>query len=1858
MACQNENKFLRFSDTPTIDNVGFSKVASSLDQLENMSQEDKERVVASVALLDSYNKSLENKLSSLVNDSLAENGNLEDMVKEAVESLTQNEDELSLDIPRLDLIANLAGCELRWIKPSYKKPYRINIYKNDTNSTETGNIELVANIAGNNKDFFLINEDLTQVSSENIPFYFAQAQDGNAKGKPSNVVTYEGQNWAEILMSILRGKINETALSRDLIDNLYTGFSGKLDAEIQAKIDEAKEIIEQTETQINNVITNLRDSLNTEILSVKDQLIDQGTAITTQERVTKDHAERIDRISAVAENAVAGLQEEKVARATAQEAYARETDTKIAQVEGSIATVREEIEAKATEFESLTQEVRDVKNTFDQNEVRTTQRFTQLANQDEALAEQIRQTDAKTQTSSAKIAELEETIANQDTATAKRFNSLRSSINGSHFPNYNFEGELEGWTSATGYELNSGSSLTFKVLTDNSAPQKEAIEATGNMPVVIYSDSPTKIEISKSYAFDAILKCPDGLTKAQLLMLCFDKDKQVISNGLIPTRSPLIMEKSNQGDGWVKLSGTITGHTTEFPSRENNKIPMNAVYATPCLVLTSRVGAKFWVTKLDMQDVTAEESNKSLINNLEQTQNRANEATARKLTELESTLADNERNIAGTANTVNLLNTKVENLDGNIKATAEEVKKLDSEVGANKSSVQSLTQAVNDEKSSNASKFETLTSSFKRDLANVIINPTFTEERVTSTLNEQGQAVITSRETVQSTHGWTISPLNKMKVITHAQNPIANFKQQFPENNYLKFWGNSLTASNQLQVTPGDRIYLGLGVYHRPSTPKLRVYIRWLDRDSQRVSEHLVKELGDNQIVRLQETITVPENISKAELVLFTGSDTLAENTGYSIISKPEFRMNVGANYTDAQIESAKLAISNDTQAIAQSVETLRTTLNEAEALNQQERHARAERDNAVSGLIDTLKAKVEGAESEINTIKDVQTNDKASVGTQLNSLKTEFKKDVEGVETRSTAKFNEIQTALTTETQARANFERDLTSNFQNSTAGNSIRNFTIAEADRASVSASTRLVAQVRAASGANIIKNPEFKTFSNLNSAPTHFRVYNNNGQAVTTIIPNIGMNNSNVYRISWTAPFLGSKGFSIEQNSYPEIIFEPDREYIIAVCARVPQGITPSGTISLHLSNNPQWIWSWVEPSKPLTNNWQWYVIKAKKPLGSTGKLNELYFTIANPTNATTAVEYCLPYASAGEFWTGYKTPDYSSDIVSTKATIDNINELAVSNRGEIRAKVGVVVNANGKAVGWTAGTGTAGSTTFDIMADKFQISNGSVTKPPFSIVNNEIVFNGKVSFNSLSDKPSFPTTQQVTNIAIAEANKKDTAINNLQTKANEDRQFAEDMALVNAISPLHKQLSPDPIFKSGVGNVYVYDNNSTGRVKVERLTKSPDNPTTSTHELRITVSSGATPSYGGFYTPIQSKANAVFVIKYIIKAPTGTILNTASNPMGDNYTDRFVGSNLGTGKFHTYYRLIKCGTTGSFLYGGHVHFSGLNLIGTQTNDNIRVAMIEIYEITDLQANSLTHLVQTTEIDGGMIRTGYIDATRIDAKVINVGRNLIKNPILADLNGLKGWYIQNFAQQNYYTKGTNNSAGWYPTDSIMFNNERSLNFDNVVESGKPCQIFTDCEVKPNTTYLLSYWHQNHGQAHKLRLDCSERGVGQFNRNAETSLTLITNPGYFDKNLSNNKRVVYKIVTGPNTRFLRPIWYFDIVGQRAHFAFARPMLEEVHPLNDTPSSFTNSGVLIDESGISAPNLSAISADLGSITAGSISIGNGRFRVNTDGSVEIRSGLSNGSSKVGLHITHERIDVYDQSGNLKVRLGKLSNN
>ncbi|WP_272661385.1 phage tail tip fiber protein [Providencia sp. PROV089] len=193
----------------------------------------------------------------------------------------------------------------------------------------------------------------------------------------------------------------------------------------------------------------------------------------------------------------------------------------------------------------------------------------------------------------------------------------------------------------------------------------------------------------------------------------------------------------------------------------------------------------------------------------------------------------------------------------------------------------------------------------------------------------------------------------------------------------------------------------------------------------------------------------------------------------------------------------------------------------------------------------------------------------------------------------------------------------------------------------------------------------------------------------------------------------------------------------------------------------------------------------------------------------------------------------------------------------------------------------------------------------------------------------------------------------TALNNSTSNIKND---LNDVDLLARITTNGKQLVPNPNFVNGSNNVVVYNNANNGNALIGVIKRNSDNPTSSTHEIQMTTKGAASPNYGGFIQNMGSKPNAVFVTKYIIKLPVGWGLEAHSNPLGDGKVDRFVGSSIGTGRYETYYRITKCGATGSFQGWGHVsaRIVDSSIAKAPTAESPMVwylAQIEVYETTD-------------------------------------------------------------------------------------------------------------------------------------------------------------------------------------------------------------------------------------------------------------------------------------------------------------------
>lgn len=125
----------------------------------------------------------------------------------------------------------------------------------------------------------------------------------------------------------------------------------------------------------------------------------------------------------------------------------------------------------------------------------------------------------------------------------------------------------------------------------------------------------------------------------------------------------------------------------------------------------------------------------------------------------------------------------------------------------------------------------------------------------------------------------------------------------------------------------------------------------------------------------------------------------------------------------------------------------------------------------------------------------------------------------------------------------------------------------------------------------------------------------------------------------------------------------------------------------------------------------------------------------------------------------------------------------------------------------------------------------------------------------------------------------------------------------------------KMLYRDPEFRSGMNGIGTYNNSGNGMVAVERAADI-NLPNQSGYKIKITTSGAVEPGLGGFTFSTQTRANAVFITRFIAWVPVGYRIEWATNSTGGG-TAKWLTNNVGTGDWEEYAYYIKCGTEGTY-----------------------------------------------------------------------------------------------------------------------------------------------------------------------------------------------------------------------------------------------------------------------------------------------------------------------------------------------------
>ncbi|EXZ30856.1 collagen triple helix repeat family protein [Bacteroides fragilis str. S36L5] len=136
----------------------------------------------------------------------------------------------------------------------------------------------------------------------------------------------------------------------------------------------------------------------------------------------------------------------------------------------------------------------------------------------------------------------------------------------------------------------------------------------------------------------------------------------------------------------------------------------------------------------------------------------------------------------------------------------------------------------------------------------------------------------------------------------------------------------------------------------------------------------------------------------------------------------------------------------------------------------------------------------------------------------------------------------------------------------------------------------------------------------------------------------------------------------------------------------------------------------------------------------------------------------------------------------------------------------------------------------------------------------------------------------------------------------------------------------KMLNRDPEFRSGMNGIGTYNNSGNGMVAVERVADI-NLPNQSGYKIKITTSGAAEPGLGGFTFGTQTRANAVFITRFIAWVPVGYRIEWATNSTGNGGTSKWLTNNVGTGDWEEYALYVKCGSSGTFSSTNYFYLAG-------------------------------------------------------------------------------------------------------------------------------------------------------------------------------------------------------------------------------------------------------------------------------------------------------------------------------------------
>ena len=350
-----------------------------------------------------------------------------------------------------------------------------------------------------------------------------------------------------------------------------------------------------------------------------------------------------------------------------------------------------------------------------------------------------------------------------------------------------------------------------------------------------------------------------------------------------------------------------------------------------------------------------------------------------------------------------------------------------------------------------------------------------------------------------------------------------------------------------------------------------------------------------------------------------------------------------------------------------------------------------------------------------------------------------------------------------------------------------------------------------------------------------------------------------------------------------------------------------------------------------------------------------------------------------------------------------------------------------------------------------------------------------------------------------------------------------------------------------------------------------------------------------------------------------------------------------------------------------INGGRTAIAGISLGANEKESSVIVMADKFGIVANANDSNVKQVFSVANgqvgIRGDLVVAGSVTRDKLSS---GSGANLFYNPIFANpINGVPdGWSAleNNIPGDKRGERICRQDEDYGLGKGGYLKNENVLRWHNKI-TGNPntrCGIYQNVPVSADKWYMVSAYMGNHSCS-KVEIYIDVRG-----KNGEWLLhkTDEVSSGYGFRGINNAKRAFIKFKTPPNGVSVDVFFFFyDGNGANPNGAWmfvARPMLEECTEYATQPSPWANAGLTEVHGGsiiantvrgdhiqanqeIRSPRISGGEID--------ISGNDGILRVGRTGNFLVRASSQNR----GLVMNNDQIIVYDERGNVRVKIGKL---